>query len=140
MNGANLVITAGFGTGSQGVKYIPARGFMPLIAAPQAKQKPFIERVPEMTSKVSDRARRATEKVSVTLNSLYGQTYIEQTGQASYKLHGGAWEAARPPGVNDDLSKGVQTGNIWVDTSASPRKFYVCVDNSGFTAVWNGPY
>lgn len=99
--------------------------------------KPFIERCPE-SEQISNRLRRITEKISVCLNSLFSQSYITLDGAASYSIKSGCWSAARAPTTQDDLSAGVQRGNIWVDTNAN--KFYVCIDNSGFAAIWNGPY
>lgn len=43
---------------------------------------------------------------------------------------------AAAPGVNDDSTKGYVVGSQWTDTSASPRRIYLCTDASVGAAVW----
>lgn len=40
------------------------------------------------------------------------------------------------PTVNNDSSEDYEIGSIWVDTTASPRTYYACVDASVGVAVW----
>ncbi len=40
------------------------------------------------------------------------------------------------PGVNDDVTKGFAVGDLWVDSSVSPRVAYTCTNNSTGAATW----
>ncbi len=155
----STVVTSGYVGGTSTISLVALRGFSPSVGsvvlsadgvvftlvigdvkppiASKASQRPVLERVPEMTAKVSDRARRFTEKLSVMVNSLFAQRYIVLEGPASYSIRSGAWVHARAPLATDDFSQGIQVGNIWVDTLTS--KAYICVDNSSLAAIWNGP-
>jgi hypothetical protein len=41
------------------------------------------------------------------------------------------------PGANDDVTKGFAVGDLWVDSSASPRVAYTCTNNSIGAATWS---
>lgn len=43
---------------------------------------------------------------------------------------------AAVPTANDDTTKGYVVGSQWTDTSASPRRIYLCTDASIGAAVW----
>lgn len=43
---------------------------------------------------------------------------------------------ATAPVATDDNTKGFVVGSQWVDTSAAPRKVYLCTDASTGAAVW----
>ena len=43
---------------------------------------------------------------------------------------------AAVPTANDDTTKGYVVGSQWTDTSASPRRIYLCTDASLGAAVW----
>ena len=43
---------------------------------------------------------------------------------------------ASAPGVGDDSTQGFVVGSQWTDTSAAPRKIYLCTDASAGAAVW----
>lgn len=43
---------------------------------------------------------------------------------------------AAAPVATDDNTKGFVIGSQWVDTSAAPRKVYVCTDASTGSSVW----
>ena len=40
------------------------------------------------------------------------------------------------PGVSDDVTKGFAVGDLWVDSSVSPRVAYTCTNNSTGAATW----
>lgn len=40
------------------------------------------------------------------------------------------------PGANDDVTKGFAVGDLWVDSSASPRVAYTCTNNATGAATW----
>lgn len=40
------------------------------------------------------------------------------------------------PTTGDDVADGYSMGSIWINYSASPRKAFICVDNSAGAAVW----
>lgn len=40
------------------------------------------------------------------------------------------------PGINDDVTKGFAVGDLWVDSSVSPRVAYTCTNNSTGAATW----
>jgi len=44
--------------------------------------------------------------------------------------------ATGAPTANDDTSVGYQVGSVWIDTSASPKEAYRCVDATAGAAVW----
>jgi hypothetical protein len=44
--------------------------------------------------------------------------------------------ATGAPTANDDTSVEYQVGSVWIDTSASPREAYLCVDATAGAAVW----
>jgi hypothetical protein len=44
--------------------------------------------------------------------------------------------ATTAPGVTNDTSEGYSIGSIWIDTTASPRAVYQCVDSATDAAVW----
>lgn len=44
--------------------------------------------------------------------------------------------ATTAPGVTNDTTEGYSIGSIWIDTTASPRTIYQCVDSSTDAAVW----
>lgn len=134
LTGGTVVLDTGLTAG--GGTFVLTGGAVTAPVRP-SKDKPFIERVPEAAA-IDNRLRRFTEKISVCMNSLFGNSYIVQEGQAKYTIRAGAWSAARAPTAQDDLSTGVQPGNAWVDTNAGT--IYFCVDNSGFAAIWKGPY
>jgi len=43
---------------------------------------------------------------------------------------------ASAPGVGDDSTQGFVVGSQWVDTSAAPRRIYLCTDATAGAAVW----
>jgi len=43
---------------------------------------------------------------------------------------------AAAPTANDDTTRGYVVGSQWTDTSASPRRIYLCTDASVGAAVW----
>lgn len=43
---------------------------------------------------------------------------------------------AGAPGVNDDVTKGFAVGDLWVDSSVTPRVAYTCTNNSTGAAAW----
>lgn len=40
------------------------------------------------------------------------------------------------PGATDDVTKGFAVGDLWVDSSVSPRVAYTCTNNSTGAATW----
>jgi hypothetical protein len=45
-------------------------------------------------------------------------------------------QAATDPAATDDSSLGFDVGHYWVNTSTSPRKYWVCLNNTAGAAVW----
>ncbi len=44
--------------------------------------------------------------------------------------------ATTAPGVTNDTTEGYSIGSIWIDTTASPRAVYQCVDSATDAAIW----
>ena len=40
------------------------------------------------------------------------------------------------PGISNDINQGYYPGSVWVNVVASPRRIYVCADNSPGAAIW----
>lgn len=120
----------------------PDTPFAPLVSRPPLGQvvRPALRegesegsRDPQWES----RLRRFTQKVSLILNSLVAQGYVVESAPGVWKVVGGALSAPRAPTATDDsTTPGVYLGVTWVDSSASPRAAYVCVDTTEGAAVW----
>ena len=44
--------------------------------------------------------------------------------------------SANDPTVNDDTNDGYSVGSVWINTTASPKRIYQCVDPTATAAVW----
>lgn len=111
-----------------------------------SRARPFLPRVPTMRPKTGEddtpgvsrsderRLARHTELSSSFFNSATGKGQIQQTGPTDWKIIGGGFEAARPPGADDDTSIGATPGCTWVDTTGGQA--YVCISNATGSAVW----
>lgn len=51
-----------------------------------------------------------------------------------YKLNN--YTATAAPGVGDDSEDGYEIGSLWINTTATPREAYQCVDATEGAAVW----
>ena len=65
-----------------------------------------------------------------TLDSLVAAHSGNPPDYVTASSHG----VARTPTATDDSSKGVQTGDTWLDTAT--QNYYVCVDNTTGSATW----
>ena len=45
--------------------------------------------------------------------------------------------ATTAPAVTDDVTDGYSKGSLWIDTAASPKKIYICLDPDDGAAVWD---
>lgn len=80
------------------------------------------------------RLRRFTEILSSMYNSLVGRGYIRQDSVGVWSLQTGAFQANRPPGINDDETVDVIPGSIWINTATSTA--YMNIINTPGAAVW----
>ena len=47
------------------------------------------------------------------------------------------YSAAVNPTISDDISLGFKQGSIWINTTISPKKSFICVSNALGAAIWN---
>jgi hypothetical protein len=45
-------------------------------------------------------------------------------------------DGAVNPSVSNDITQGYYPGSIWINEVASPRRAYICLDNTASSAVW----
>lgn len=58
------------------------------------------------------------------------------TGAAVWAPIHRVFQIAAPPTSNEGESNGYLVGDRWIDTSASPKVIYTCLDNTNTSAVW----
>jgi len=81
------------------------------------------------------RQRRGTELLSVIINSLQRQGYLQQTDRDTFKIVTGAIELGRDPVATDDASVGVHVGTLWVNTAT--QAVFINVATAPGASVWH---
>ncbi len=94
------------------------------------KQMPFVDRAPQGERRLD----RFTEQVSVLLNSLIGQGYLQQKQANVYMTLAGALVGQGPPTANTDTTIGAVVGCTYIDLNTLTP--YICVRNLLGQALW----
>jgi hypothetical protein len=115
----------------------PPRGGKPPDPVPTGPPQnvQLLLRLPDSDSKeFQARMRRFSELLSMFWNSLFRQGYMREVAHGQYVPLSGAIVKARVPTLTDDLSTGVNPGNIFVNSLT--KTAYMNVDNTIGGAVW----
>lgn len=102
---------------------------------PRRGRPPFVARVNDQ----GRRLERFTEQVSILLNSLTAQGYIQLVSQdpLAYQVLPGALSGPRAPTSLDDVQMGATAGCVWINTLTN--QVYICASATIGAAVWRGP-